>query len=95
MTHYAALFYVNTGNSSRHFVLDTVRCTTSKTMLDEWLVRYNDYPKVIVVQAADLIELQEKIWQVEPIINEDLNGGRITPIQTSKSNISYTNQIIS
>lgn len=75
MTHYAALFFVNTGNPSRPFVPYMVRCTTSKTVLDEWLVRYNDYTKVIVVQSTDLTQLWEKIQQAELSINENLYGG--------------------
>lgn len=75
MVHYAALFFVYTCNSSNPFVLDAIRCTTSETVLDEWLIRYNDYPKIIVLQSTDLTQLQEMILQVEPSINEDLYGG--------------------
>lgn len=60
MAHYVALFFINTCNPSRPFVLDAIRCTTSKTVLDEWLVRYNYYPKIMVVQDVNLTELQKK-----------------------------------
>lgn len=75
MTHYAALFFVYTGNPSGPFVLDITKCTTSETVLDEWLVRYNDYPKVVVLQSTDLTQLQEMIRQSELSINEDSYGG--------------------
>ena len=75
MTNYTALFFVNTGNPSRPFVLDMIKCTTSETVLDEWLVRYGNYPKVIVVQSTDLTQLWEKIQQAKLSINEDLHGG--------------------
>lgn len=75
MVHYAALFFVNTDNPSRPFVLNMTKYTTSKTVLDEWLVRYNNYPKVIVLQSTDLIQLQEMILQAELSINEDSYGG--------------------
>lgn len=75
MTNYAALFFVNTGNINSPFILSMTKCTTSKTVLDEWLVRYNNYPKVMVVQGTDLTELQEKIQQAELSINEYLHGG--------------------
>ena len=74
MVHYAALFFVYTGNSSNPFVLDAIKCTTSETVLDEWLIRYNNYPKIIVLQSTDLTQLQEMIWQAESSINEDLYG---------------------
>lgn len=75
MTHYAALFFVNTSNINSPFILNMTKCTTSKTVLDEWLVRYNNYPKVIVVQSTDLTQLWEKIQQTKLSINEDLYGG--------------------
>lgn len=75
MVHYAALFFVNTNNPSSPFVLNMIKCTTSETVLDGWLVRYDNYPKVIVLQSTDLIQLQEMILQAELSINEDLNGG--------------------
>lgn len=75
MIHYAALFFVNTNNPSRPFVLNMTKCTTSETVLDEWLVRYNNYPKVIVLQSTDLTQLQEMIQQAELRINEDPYGG--------------------
>lgn len=75
MTNYAALFFVNTDNPSRPFILNMTKYTTSKTVLDEWLVRYNNYPKVIVLQSTDLTQLWEKIQQAKLSINEDLNGG--------------------
>lgn len=75
MTNYAALFFVNTGNINSPFILNMTKYTTSKTVLDEWLVRYNNYPKVIVVQSTDLIQLWEKIQQAKLSINEDLHGG--------------------
>ncbi|QOR58416.1 hypothetical protein [uncultured phage cr118_1] len=75
MVHYAALFFVNTDNPSRPFRLDVTKCTTSKTVLDEWLVRYNDYPKVIVLQSTDLTQLWEMIWLAELSVNEDSYGG--------------------
>ena len=75
MVHYAALFFVNTNNPSSPFVLNMIKCTTSETVLDEWLARYDDYPKVIVLQSTDLTQLQEMILQAELSINEDLNGG--------------------
>lgn len=75
MVHYAALFFVNTDNPSRPFVLNMTKYTTSKTVLDEWLVRYNNYPKVIVLQSTDLTQLWEKIQQAELSINEDSYGG--------------------
>ena len=75
MTNYAALFFVNTGNINSPFILNMTKYTTSKTVLDEWLVRYNNYPKVIVVQSTDLTQLWEKIQQTKLSINEDLHGG--------------------
>ena len=75
MVHYAALFFVNTDNPSSPFVLNMIKCTTSETVLDEWLVRYNNYPKVIVLQSTDLTQLQEMILQAELSINEDSYGG--------------------
>lgn len=75
MTNYAALFFVNTNNPSSPFVLNMTKCTTSKTVLDEWLVRYNNYPKVVVLQSTDLTQLWEKIRQAELSINEDSYGG--------------------
>ena len=75
MVHYAALFFVNTNNPSSPFVLNMIKYTTSETVLDEWLVRYNNYPKVIVLQGTDLIQLQKMIWWSKLIINVDLNGG--------------------
>lgn len=75
MTNYAALFFVNTGNINSPFILNMTKYTTSKTVLDEWLVRYNNYPKVIVVQSTDLTQLWEKIQQAKLSINEDLHGG--------------------
>lgn len=75
MTNYAALFFVNTGNINSPFILNMTKYTTSKTVLDEWLVRYGNYPKVIVVQSTDLTQLWEKIQQAKLSINEDLHGG--------------------
>lgn len=75
MTNYAALFFINTGNINSPFILNMTKYTTSKTVLDEWLVRYNNYPKVIVVQSTDLTQLWEKIQQTKLSINEDLYGG--------------------
>lgn len=75
MTNYAALFFVNTGNINSPFILNMTKYTTSETVLDEWLVRYNNYPKVIVVQSTDLTQLWEKIQQAKLSINEDLHGG--------------------
>lgn len=75
MVHYAALFFVNTDNPSSPFVLNMTKYTTSKTVLDEWLVRYNDYPKVVVLQSTDLTQLWEMIWLAELSVNEDLYGG--------------------
>lgn len=75
MTNYAALFFVNTGNINSPFILNMTKYTTSKTVLDEWLVRYSNYPKVIVVQSTDLTQLWEKIQQTKLSINEDLHGG--------------------
>lgn len=75
MVHYAALFFVNTNNPSSPFILNMTKYTTSKTVLDEWLVRYNNYPKVIVLQSTDLTQLWEMIWQTKLSINEDLYGG--------------------
>lgn len=75
MTHYVALFFVNTCNPSRPFVLDTGRCTTSKTVLNEWLVRYNYYPKVVIITSTNLTRLWELIRRAELIVNEDLYGG--------------------
>ena len=75
MVHYAALFFVYTNNPSSPFVLNMIKCTTSETVLDEWLVRYDNYPKVIVLQSTDLTQLQEMILQAELSINEDSHGG--------------------
>lgn len=75
MTNYAALFFVNTNNPSSPFILNMTKYTTSKTVLDEWLVRYNNYPKVIVLQGTDLIQLQKMIWWSKLIINVDPYGG--------------------
>ena len=75
MVHYAALFLVKTNNPSSPFVLNVTKCTTSKTVLYEWLVRCNKYPKVIVLQSTDLTQLQKMIWQTELSINEDPHGG--------------------
>jgi hypothetical protein len=75
MVHYAALFFVYSGNPSGPFVLNMTKCTTSETVLDEWLVRYNNYPKITVLQSTDLTQLQEMIWQAELSINEDPYGG--------------------
>ena len=75
MVHYAALFFVNTDNPSSPFILNVTKCTTSKTVLDEWLVRYNNYPKVIVLQSTDLTQLWEKIQQAKLSINKDSYGG--------------------
>ena len=75
MTNYAALFFVNTNNPSRPFVLNMTKYTTSKTVLDEWLVRYDNYPKVIVLQSTDLTQLWEKVQQAKLSINEDSYGG--------------------
>lgn len=74
MVHYAALFFVYTDNPSSPFVLNMTKYTTSKTVLDEWLVRYNDYPKVVVLQSTDLTQLWEMIWLAELSVNEDLYG---------------------
>ena len=75
MVHYAALFFVYSGNPSGPFALGMTKYTTSKTVLDEWLVRYNNYPKVIVLQSTDLTQLWEMIWQTKLSINEDPYGG--------------------
>ena len=75
MTNYAALFFVNTNNPSRPFILNMTKYTTRKTVLDEWLVRYNNYPKVIVLQSTDLTQLWEMVWQTKLSINEDSYGG--------------------
>ena len=75
MVHYAALFFVNIDNPSRPFVLNMTKYTTSKTVLDEWLVRYNNYPKVIVLQSTDLTQLWEMIQQAKLRINEDSHEG--------------------
>ena len=74
MVHYTALFFVNTNNPSSPFVLNMIKCTTSETVLDEWL-NYNNYPKVVVITSTDLTQLWKKIQQEELSINEDLNGG--------------------
>lgn len=75
MTNYAALFFVNANNPSSPFILNMTKYTTSKTVLDEWLVRYNNYPKVIVLQSTDLTQLWEKIQQAKLSINKDSYGG--------------------
>ena len=75
MVYYAALFFVNANNPSSPFILNMTKYTTSKTVLDEWLVRYNNYPKVVVLQSTDLTQLWEKIRQAELSINEDPYGG--------------------
>ena len=74
MIHYAALFFVNTNNPSSPFVLNMIKCTTSETVLDEWL-NYNNYPKVVVITSTDLTQLWKKIQQEELSVNEDLNRG--------------------
>ena len=74
MVHYAALFFVNTNNPSSPFVLNMIKCTTSETVLDEWL-NYNNYPKVVVITSTDLTQLWKKIQQEKLSVNEDLNGG--------------------
>lgn len=73
MVHYAALFFVNTNNPSSPFVLNMIKCTTSETVLDEWL-NYNNYPKVVVITSTDLTQLWKKIQQEELSINEDPYG---------------------
>lgn len=77
MTHYVALFFVNTGNSSAPFVLDKAKHTTSETVLNEWLVRYEYYPKVVIIPSTNLTLTQflEVIQEAVLTINEDLNGG--------------------
>ena len=65
MTNYAALFFVNTNNPSSPFILNVTK----------WLVRYNNYPKVIVLQSTDLTQLWEKIQQAKLSINKDSYGG--------------------